>query len=81
MSKRRGVGEVVLLRDDEEGPYLGRIDALDSERRYECLRCSFDVTHAHDCREWPNVEVLNDKRQPTGQFVYHVTECEMSDPV
>jgi hypothetical protein len=32
-----------------------------------------------DCREWRIAEVLDDQAQPTGQRIYHVTECNMSD--
>lgn len=81
MSKRRHVEEVVQLNDNEGGPYLGRIDALGAERRDECPQCSFDPAHDQQCREWPNVEILDGNQQPTGKYVYHVAECEMTDTV
>lgn len=81
MSKRRQVGEIVVL-DDEDGtaPYLGRIDALGADRGDRCLHCSLDPGHDQACTEWPNVQVLNKNRQPTGEWVHHVPECQMADP-
>lgn len=80
MSKGRQIGEVVLLNGDEEGSYLGRIDALGTERKDVCPRCFMDPTHDQHCREWSNIEILDVNRKPTGQFVYHVAEYAMSDP-
>lgn len=74
MSKRRYVGDVVLLHDEEEGPYLGRIDALGAEPRNECDRRFLDPAHDQNCREWPNVEILDAEGRPTGQWGYHVCE-------
>lgn len=79
MSKRRNVGDIVVLQDNEDGPYLGRIDALGADRKDECPKCCDDPTHDPHCREWPNVEVMDAEGKPTGHYVYHVTECEMSD--
>lgn len=79
MSKRWRIREVVALTDEDDGPYLGRIDPLGSEREDECLRCADDPTHDQRCREWPNVEVSDAEGRGTGQYVYHVPECEMND--
>jgi hypothetical protein len=79
MSKRRQVGDVVVVQDADEGPYLCRIDALGSEPRNGCLRC-LDINHDQCCREWPNLEILDPDGRSTGEWACHVTECEMQDP-
>lgn len=80
MGKRRQVGDVVLL-DDEDGtePYLGRIHALGADRGDRCPHCSLDPSHDPACAEWPNVQVLDTSHRPTGEWVHHVPECQMAD--
>lgn len=80
MSKRRSVGDIVRIHDDEEGFYLGRISARGEATRHECPQMYLDSKHDRECREWPNIEVLDSNEKPTGQFAYHISECEMSDP-
>lgn len=81
MSKRRHVGDVVVLDDEDgTGPYLGRIDALGAERGDTCPHCFLEPDHDQSCSEWPNVQVLDQNRQPTGEWVHHVPECQMADP-
>jgi len=81
MSKRRHVGDVVLLDDEDgTGPYLGRIDARGAERGDYCPLTTHDDDHDPDCAEWPNVAVLGKAGRPTGAMIYHVPECRMADP-
>lgn len=80
MSKRRKVNDIVLLHGDEDGFYLGRIDSRGGERDDECPQNFLSESHDQNCKEWPNVEILNDDETPTGEYVYHVSECDMQDP-
>jgi hypothetical protein len=67
MSKRRKVGDVVVLDDDDEtAPYLGCIDALDAERGGTCPHRLLEPGHDQTCAEWPNVQLLDQSGQPTG---------------
>lgn len=79
MSKRRKVDDIVQLHDEDDGFYLGRIDSLGASRGDECPQRFLDDTHDQSCMEWPNVEILNDDKTPTGEYVYHVSECDMQD--
>lgn len=78
MSKRRAFGDVVQVQDDDGEPsYLVKlIPTADGAEPDYCMYECGDP----DCREWRIAEVLNDQAQPTGQRIYHVTECNMSDP-
>ena len=78
MSKRRALGDVVQVQGDEgEPPYLVKlIPTADVAQPDDCMYECGDP----DCREWRIAEVLDDQAQPTGQRIYHVTECNMSDP-
>jgi len=80
LSKRRSINEIVVLSDDEDGSYYGRVDALGAERNDECPHCRLEPKHDPHCKEWPNVEILDTERKPTGKYVHHVAECRMSDP-
>lgn len=81
MSKRRHIGNVVVLNDEDgTAPYLGRIDALGAERGDICPHRFLEPDHDQACTEWPNVQVLDQNLQPTGEWVYHVPECQMADP-
>lgn len=81
MSKRRNVGDVVQLDDnDGSAPYLGRIDAQGSDRGDRCPKSAFDPNHDQQCAEWPVVNVLDGAGQATGERVFHVAECQMADP-
>ncbi|MEJ6003759.1 hypothetical protein [Paucibacter soli] len=81
MSKRRSVGDVVQL-DDEDGtaPYLVRIDAQGAERGDRCPHAALDSHHDQQCAEWPVVVVLDEQKQATRERVFHVPECQMADP-
>ncbi len=81
MSERRFPGEKVALRpragmSGRDHGFLGVIVQREGEspHRYRCPRCA-DT----DCREWTTLEVLDDRGRRTGEFVHHVSECEMSD--
>ncbi len=78
MSKRRAFGDVVQIQDDDgETPYLVKlIPTADDVQPDDCVYECGDP----DCREWRIAEVLDDQAQPTGQRIYHVTECNMNDP-
>lgn len=76
MSKRRKVGEVVRLDDEDEGPYLARIVLpKDSRGPDECPGLCSD----RKCQEWPIVVILDERGEATGTGVYHVPECHMQD--
>ena len=78
MSKRRAFGDVVQVQDDDgEPPYLVKlIPTADSAVPDYCMYDCGDP----DCREWRIAEVLDDQVQATGVRIYHITECNMSDP-
>jgi hypothetical protein len=78
MSKRRQIGEVIRLDDEDEGePYLGLIDTRVGD---PCPLCVADPGHDPKCSEWPVVVVLDAHKQATGARVFHVCESRMSDP-
>lgn len=78
MSKRRAFGEVVQVQEEDgQPPYLVKliptaVGAEPDDCMYEC--------GDPDCREWRIAEVLDDRAQPAGQRIYHVTECNMCEP-
>lgn len=78
MSKRRVFGDVVQVQDENgQAAYLvNLIPTVDGAEPDDCMYECGDP----DCREWRIAEVLDDQAQPTGQQIYHVTECSMSDP-
>lgn len=39
-----------------------------------CMLCDDPL-----CLEFANVEVLDDNKRPTGQYMFHISECEMED--
>jgi hypothetical protein len=78
MSQRRNIDEIVLVKRDD-GEFYARIDALGADSEDECPQCYLDKSHDQDCREWPNVEILNSDNSLSGQYMYHVSECDMSN--
>lgn len=78
MSIRRKIGDIVLVKTEDE-EFVGQIDGLGVEQQDCCSTCYVDPTHDSECREWPNVKVLNDEHIATGEWAYHVPECEMFD--
>ena len=81
MSKRRNVGDIVLLNDgDGEADYMGRISPQGADRPSdECPHVFLDSGHDPLCREWPVVDLIDENLNPTGGHVYHVAECRMRD--
>lgn len=79
MSKRRAFGDVVQVQnDDGEPPYLVKlIPTPDGAQPDDCMYECGDP----DCREWRIAEVCGEQAQPTGERIYHVTECNMGDPI
>lgn len=64
-ARRPGPGDLVSIKNDLGfGANVGRIRAGD--KADPCPYCEDD-----DCREWPNVDLLD------GRTVYHVPECAM----
>lgn len=78
MSKRRACSAVVQVQDDDrETPYLVKL--IPTEDGAEPDDCMYECGDP-DCREWRIAEVLDEQVEPTGERIYHVTECNMSDP-
>ena len=78
MSIRRKVGDVVLIKTEDE-EFRGRIDERGAERQDECPLCFLEPHHDQKCREWPNVAVLDGEHKATRKWAYHVAECRMFD--
>lgn len=77
MSLRRAIGDHVLACDGEdELPYTVKIVSSALGRDFD--DCMYDCGDP-DCKEWAIVEVLNENGVPTGERVYHLTECHMFD--
>jgi hypothetical protein len=76
MSKRRAIGDVVQLDDEEgDGPYLARVVcSAGATMADDCQKCDDPA-----CREWRKLAVLDRARQPTGEHAYHVSECRMAN--
>jgi hypothetical protein len=79
MSKRGKVDDILKLHDEEDGFYLGRIDSLGASRGDECPQSHLSDSRNQGCIEWPNVEILNDDKTPTGEYVYHISKCDMQE--
>ncbi|MDC6536483.1 hypothetical protein LN429_15370 [Pseudomonas syringae] len=78
MSKRRAFGDVVQMQDDDgETPYLVKLIPTDDGAEPD--DCMYECGDP-GCREWRIAEVVDDQAQATGERIYHVTECNMSDP-
>lgn len=78
MSIRRAFGDVVQVQGDDGGSWylLKLIPTADGAQPDDCMYECGDP----GCREWRIAEVLDDQAQPTGERIYHVTECNMNDP-
>jgi hypothetical protein len=81
VSKRRAIGDVVQIDDDEGGgPYLARIVQSGCEHLVDdYMADDCPVCDDRACKEWRKLAVLDAARQPTGEHVYHVSECCMAD--
>lgn len=71
--KRRRAGEVVRVdQEGDTGLYLISTDRGEPE---ECTCCGNPL-----CQEWPTLLELSPEGAATGDFAYHVSECQMQDP-
>ncbi len=78
MSVRRKPGEIVKRQPGSGFLNSAKpefIKILDTDDYDPCMMGCGDP----DCREWPNVEVLDENRVGTGDFLYHISECQMGD--
>lgn len=74
--KRRKAGEVVRVEVDLLGGYNGLYQiAVDRGDPTDCVRCGNLL-----CNEWPTLVELSSEGAPTGNFGYHVSECQMLAP-
>jgi hypothetical protein len=75
MSKRRAFGDIVQV-NEQESPFMVRLVPTDdgAEPDYCVYECGDE-----DCREWRKAEIVREG-QATGELVYHIPECHMSDP-
>jgi hypothetical protein len=73
--KRREPGELVRLEDENPDGYNGVYKiAVGRGEPTDCVSCGNPL-----CIEWPTlVEVSPDGKQ-TGDFAYHISECQMLD--
>jgi hypothetical protein len=83
MSKRRRPGEIVARRPGScfcgsVEPALVRLSDESDGELHDCdhpcmMHCGDD-----DCVEWANVQVVGGEHD--GGWMYHLPECQMSDP-
>ncbi|MDU8350381.1 hypothetical protein RYA05_00565 [Pseudomonas syringae pv. actinidiae] len=74
--KRRGVGELVRLVDDDPDGYNGVYQiAAECGESNDCIICGNPL-----CKEWPTLFELTPEGERSGDFAYHVSECQMLDP-
>lgn len=76
MSTRLKPGDIVTFAaerrvGDMQDAHFGRVDELGDAT--ECMHDCGDP----DCREWPNVELLDGNGRRTGDYAMHICECEM----
>lgn len=82
MSKRRKPLEIVK-RQPGSG-FLGNVEPFfvqipgGKEYTSEAEPCILNCDDV-ECREWANLEIVTDSGQKTGDFLYHISECQMSD--
>ena len=74
--KRRQTGEVVRLLDDNEPDGYNGLYQIDVGRGEptDCMRCGNPA-----CNEWPTLLELSPDGGYTGEYAYHVSECQMGD--
>lgn len=78
MSKRRNIGDTVIKR--ENAGFTGkrlRVRIEQIPRPEYPDYCMLDCDDP-ECREYPDLAVLDDSGNVTG-YCYHVSECEMED--
>ncbi|WP_122242141.1 hypothetical protein, partial [Pseudomonas syringae] len=74
--KRREAGELVRLQDEDPDGYNGVYQiAVGRGEPAECDSCGNPL-----CAEWPTLYELTPEGTQTGDFAYHVSECQMLDP-
>lgn len=77
--KKRNVGDIV--RKKANAGFIGEplvIKLVDIDPDYLPYDNYCFVCDDGDCREWTNCEIIMDGK-PTGEYCYHVSECEMED--
>ncbi|MDP5168545.1 hypothetical protein [Pseudomonas syringae] len=73
--KRRSPGEVVRLEDHDSDGYNGLYQiALGRGEPSDCVLCGNPR-----CKEWPTLFEVDVSLSQTGEFAYHVSECQMLD--
>lgn len=78
MSKRRNIGDIVKKKSNAGFCKEELTVKIVSDNPFSyggCFLCSDS-----DCKEWANCEVIENNKL-TEQYVYHISECEMEDPV
>ncbi|MBF9243206.1 hypothetical protein I4I80_02790 [Pseudomonas syringae pv. tomato] len=71
--KRRREGDIVRVDPEgDTGLYLISTGRGDPD---ECTSCGNPL-----CKEWPTLVELSPDGAATGEFAYHVSECQMLDP-
>ncbi|CAD0264266.1 conserved hypothetical protein [Pseudomonas veronii] len=74
--KRRQAGELVRLEDDDPDGYNGVYQiAVGRGEPTGCVSCGNPL-----CIEWPTLVELTPEGTGTGDYAYHVSECQMLDP-
>lgn len=81
MSKRRSVGDIVQIQNDEGRLVSARILGQDRGESFDdCARSFMGQCDDESCKEWLTLAILDNQRRPTGEHTYHISECEMKDP-
>mgnify|MGYP001761616337 CR=1 FL=1 len=73
--KRREIGELVRLVDDEPDGYNGVYQITAGGEPADCIICGNPL-----CKEWPTLIEFTSGELQSGDFAYHVSECQMLDP-
>jgi hypothetical protein len=72
---RRVAGETVRLVDEDPDGHNGEFQiAIGRGEPEECQCCGNQM-----CQEWPTLFELDANGAPTGDFAYHISECQMQD--
>ncbi len=77
MSIRRYIGEVVKRKAGSgfvgsSLPEFVKIPTDPKEVDYCMLSCGDS-----ECKEYANLEVVKEDGSPTGEYLYHISECQM----
>ncbi|MEB0001182.1 hypothetical protein QN367_19170, partial [Cryobacterium sp. RTS3] len=69
-------GDLVRLEDEDPDGYNGVYQiSVGRGEPTDCVSCGNPL-----CKEWPTLFELTLKGTQTGEFAYHVSECQMLDP-